>query len=458
MTFSPPLVIRIVPEDGAAVDWTVPTGIQFRDVLEAVSQVMPSVTVTSFDYEDEEKDRITVRSDEELQTMINGFFWLNSEKIKQGVALEPIAIFPRAGRSSRKRNICGLTVNTRVAAAPSANSTCMPAPMSTNSTIQPPVADASGVPTTKKEGGNISSILASGQVNPDQIQHLEILGYGNGGTVYRAIDLSSNKVLAVKVIPLDVTKEVQKQIISEMEILFQCSSPYIIEFYGAFFIENRISMCTEYMDGGSLENYGKIPEPVLGRIAVSVVKGLAYLWDQKIMHRDVKPSNFLVNTQGQVKLCDFGVSRQLVNSVATTYVGTNAYMAPERVLGDEYSIRSEVWSLGVSLFEMAIGRFPYLKDYPERVDNLLPIELLQCIVHEVPPRLPSRQFSAMFVDFVAQCMQKSPNYRLTPKAVVEHAFIRANDDNNRDIISMWVCRKLEVKRSRAPSIDSPASV
>ncbi|KAF4804217.1 dual specificity mitogen-activated protein kinase kinase 5 [Turdus rufiventris] len=143
----------------------------------------------------------------------------------------------------------------------------------------------------------------------------------------RAFHVRSGKILAVKVIPLDITLELQKQIMSELEILYKCDSSYIIGFYGAFFVENRISLCTEFMDGGSLDVYRKIPEHVLGRIAVAVVKGLTYLWSLKILHRDVKPSNMLVNTRGQVKLCDFGVSTQLVNSIAKTYVGTNAYMA-----------------------------------------------------------------------------------------------------------------------------------
>jgi mitogen-activated protein kinase kinase 5 len=65
----------------------------------------------------------------------------------------------------------------------------------------------------------------------------------------------------------------------------QCDSKYIIGFYGAFFQENKISICTEYMDGGSLDHFGAIPEVVLGKIAVGAVKGLSYLWSMKIMHR-----------------------------------------------------------------------------------------------------------------------------------------------------------------------------
>uniref|UniRef100_A0A7N8YQD3 mitogen-activated protein kinase kinase n=1 Tax=Mastacembelus armatus TaxID=205130 RepID=A0A7N8YQD3_9TELE len=164
---------------------------------------------------------------------------------------------------------------------------------------------------------------------------------------------------------------------SELEILYKCDSPYIIRFFSAFFVENRISICTEFMDGGSLDVYKRIPEHVLGRIAVAVVKGLTYLWSLKILHRDVKPSNMLVNTRGQVKLCDFGVSTQLVNSIAKTYVGTNAYMAPERISGEQYGIHADVWSVGISFMELALGMFPY----PQ------PLQLLQCIVDEVSRRL-----------------------------------------------------------------------
>ncbi|XP_014730028.1 PREDICTED: dual specificity mitogen-activated protein kinase kinase 5 [Sturnus vulgaris] len=152
----------------------------------------------------------------------------------------------------------------------------------------------------------------------------------------RAYHVRSGKILAVKVIPLDITLELQKQIMSELEILYKCDSSYIIGFYGAFFVENRISLCTEFMDGEYF-----------------VVKGLTYLWSLKILHRDVKPSNVLVSTRGQVKLCDFGVSTQLVNSIAKTYVGTNAYMAPERISGEQYSIHSDVWSLGISFMEVS---------------------------------------------------------------------------------------------------------
>uniref|UniRef100_A0A8C8YHE3 mitogen-activated protein kinase kinase n=1 Tax=Prolemur simus TaxID=1328070 RepID=A0A8C8YHE3_PROSS len=235
----------------------------------------------------------------------------------------------------------------------------------------------------------------------------------------------------------DITLELQKQIMSELEILYKCDSSYIIGFYGAFFVENRISICTEFMDGGSLDVYRKIPEHVLGRIAVAVVKGLTYLWSLKILHRDVKPSNMLVNTRGQVKLCDFGVSTQLVNSIAKTYVGTNAYMAPERISGEQYGIHSDVWSLGISFMEVCCLQI-----------DTSPLQLLQCIVDEDSPVLPVGEFSEPFVHFITQCMRKQPKERPAPEELMGHPFIVQFNDGNATVVSMWVCRALEERRSQ----------
>ncbi|TKS69579.1 Dual specificity mitogen-activated protein kinase kinase 5 [Collichthys lucidus] len=202
-----------------------------------------------------------------------------------------------------------------------------------------------------------------------------------------AYHLIGNRVLAVKVIPLDITVELQKQIMSELEILYKCDSPYIITFFSAFFVENRISICTEFMDGGSLDVYKRIPEHVLGRIAVA-----------------------------------------LVNSIAKTYVGTNAYMAPERISGEQYGIHADVWSVGISFME--------------------PLQLLQCIVDEDPPVLPVGQFSEKFVHFITQCMRRQPKERPAPNNLMDHSFIIQFNDGNAEVVSMWVCRCLEERRSQ----------
>ncbi|XP_061671397.1 dual specificity mitogen-activated protein kinase kinase 5 isoform X1 [Syngnathoides biaculeatus] len=406
------IVIRIKTPLGdmdSSVDC--PSLLNFSDLLVAIRDVMPEATVTAFEYEDEVGDRITVRSDEELKAMLSYYCSTMNEQRMNGQLPEPLQIFPRAGKTPGIRNIHGLKVNTRP-----------------NPAIDSPgVNDTMANNSLKKSSAELKRILTTGQINSQDIQYQEQLGQGNGGTVYKAYHLLGKRVLAVKVIPLDITVELQKQIMSELEILYKCDSPYIITFFSAFFVENRISICTEFMDGGSLDVYKRIPEHVLGRIAVAVVKGLTYLWSLKILHRDVKPSNMLVNTRGQVKLCDFGVSTQLVNSIAKTYVGTNAYMAPERISGEQYGIHADVWSVGISFMELALGMFPYPQD---------------------PPVLPAEQFSETFVHFITQCMKRQPKERPAPNNLMDHSFIVQYNDGNAEVVSMWVCRCLEARRTQ----------
>ncbi|KAJ8417509.1 hypothetical protein AAFF_G00223520 [Aldrovandia affinis] len=429
------IVIRIKTPSGdmdSSVDS--PSLLTFNDLLVAIREVMPEATITAFEYEDEVGDRITVRSDEELKAMLSYYYSTLMEQRMNGLLPEPLHIFPRAGKTPGIRNIHGLKVNTRPGTAQ--NSTPAPAP-----------TDILPNNSLKKSSAELKKILTNGQINEQDIRYQELLGHGNGGTVYKAYHLVGKRVLAVKVIPLDITVELQKQIMSELEILYKCDSPYIITFYSAFFVENRISICTEFMDGGSLDVYRRIPEQVLGRIAVAVVKGLTYLWSLKILHRDVKPSNMLVNTRGQVKLCDFGVSTQLVNSIAKTYVGTNAYMAPERISGEQYGIHSDVWSVGISFMELALGNFPY-PQIQKNQGSLMPLQLLQCIVDEDPPVLPVGQFTEMFIHFITQCMRKLPKERPAPNNLMDHAFIVQYNDGSVEVVSMWVCRSLEERRAQ----------
>ena len=152
-----------------------------------------------------------------------------------------------------------------------------------------------------------------------------------------------------------------------------------------------------------------------------------------------------------MKLCDFGVSIQLVNSIAKTYVGTNAYMAPERILGDEYGIHSDVWSLGLSLVEMATGVFPYpattndTESPPPPREPISPFELLQCIVNESPPRLSADVFADALRHFVEICLVKNPKSRPTPEQLTRHLFILQNDTSNQKIIiSEFVCAFLRL--------------
>jgi len=167
-------------------------------------------------------------------------------------------------------------------------------------------------------------------------------------------------------------------------------------------------------------HFGPIRVDVLGKIAEATLGGLTYLYTKHhIMHRDIKPSNILVNSKGQIKLCDFGVSGELVNSVADTFVGTSTYMAPERIQGQKYTVKSDVWSFGLAIMELAIGKFPF--DASEHVSDGdgAPsgiLDLLQQIVYEPAPKLPkSEAFPQILEDMIQKCMAKAPEERPTPQ-------------------------------------------
>ncbi|TLD38299.1 mitogen-activated protein kinase [Venturia nashicola] len=291
------------------------------------------------------------------------------------------------------------------------------------------------------------------------------LGAGNGGTVSKVQHAATKVVMARKIIHVEAKKEIRKRIVRELQIMHECNSPYIIAFYGAFMSDTGdVIMCMEYMDCGSLDaiskNFGPVRVDVLGKIAEAVLGGLTYLYDtHKIMHRDIKPSNILVNSRGQIKLCDFGVSGELVGSVADTFVGTGTYMAPERIQGAQYTIKSDVWSFGLTLMELAIGKFPFASDTDEPGGPQGILDLLQQIVLEPAPKLPkSDAFPAILDQIVDKCLIKDPAGRPTPQALFsEDPFIQAAKRTPVDLaawaVSMMVSnnRKSHLAMPHSPS-------
>ncbi|KAF2861337.1 kinase-like protein [Piedraia hortae CBS 480.64] len=265
----------------------------------------------------------------------------------------------------------------------------------------------------------------------EDLEVVRDLGAGNGGSVSLVRHTGLNITMARKIIHVEAKKEVRKRIVRELQIMHECNSPYIVTFYGAFMNESGdVTMCMEYMDCGSLDSisktFGPIRVDVLGKIAEAILGGLKYLYfTHRIMHRDIKPSNMLVNSKGQIKLCDFGVSSELENSVADTFVGTGTYMAPERIQGSPYTVKSDVWSVGLALMELAIGKFPFSmpseeddEDEPSGPQGIL--DLLQQIVLEPSPKLPkSDAFPQILEDFVEKCLMKDPADRPTPQELYD---------------------------------------
>ncbi|QFZ28491.1 putative MAP kinase kinase [Clavispora lusitaniae] len=271
-----------------------------------------------------------------------------------------------------------------------------------------------GKASLHSEGVNFSS-GSSFHISLDELQFIEELGRGNYGTVSKVLHKPTGVLMAMKEVRLELEENKFTQILMELEVLHKCNSPYIVDFYGAFFVEGAVYMCMEYMDGGSLDKVygdGVHDEACLAYITECVIRGLKELKDKhNIIHRDVKPTNILVNTMGKVKLCDFGVSGNLVASLAKTNIGCQSYMAPERIktLNPDdatYSVQSDIWSLGLTILEIAAGCYPYP---PETYDNIF--SQLSAIVDGEPPKLDDSIFSKEAQVFVKSCLNKNPALR-----------------------------------------------
>ncbi|PWN21683.1 Pkinase-domain-containing protein [Microstroma glucosiphilum] len=246
-------------------------------------------------------------------------------------------------------------------------------------------------------------------------------------------------VMAVKTIPTSPNPSVHRQILRELSFNRTCYSPYIVKYYGAFLSSDSqsIEICMEYCEAGSLDviykrvksRNGRTGEKILGRVAESVLKGLHYLHDRHIIHRDIKPSNIVITREGQIKLCDFGVSGELINSLAGTFTGTSYYMAPERIKGLPYTITSDVWSLGLTILEIASNRFPFPA---EGEPPLGPVDLLSYIVSMPTPELNDDpvagiKWSRGLRDFIDRCLDKNGETRLGPKKMLTHPFIKKSE-------------------------------
>ncbi|CAI4226166.1 unnamed protein product [Auanema sp. JU1783] len=233
---------------------------------------------------------------------------------------------------------------------------------------------------------------------PGDLENLGVINSGQFGTVYKSLHLPTDRIIAVKSLEVSDQSSDKSTVLREISVLKKCMPcNHIVELLGALMDFNVLMICLEFMDLGSIEDYLPLPLDVHQQSCKSVFKGLDHLWSNNIMHRDLKPANILVNTNGFIKISDFGVSKHVEHSVARTFVGTKAYMAPERLNGGVYKVESDIWSFGLTIWEMLLGEFPLKKFIDINVfEDFCKISSLQGTM--LKPELPSEPALSLMIE------------------------------------------------------------
>ena len=270
-----------------------------------------------------------------------------------------------------------------------------------------------------------------------------LVGTGSFGHVWKGISrtavlkatqetiaLEAGQTVALKIVPA-VDKDTVFKLMQEISWLAKCSSPYITSFYTAHMKENDLWICMEYCNVGSLakvlqyENAG-LREPVIAAILYQIVCALEYLHKSLLLHRDIKCDNVLLNSSGAAKLADLGVAHQLQGSWDTCSVatGTPYWMAPELIAGKEYCFPVDVWSLGVTVIEMADTKPPLFEYLPQQALFLISKEDHRPLISN------AAAYSPLLHDFVAKCCAHKPSDRLSAVQLGAHKFLSGMENRN----------------------------
>lgn len=253
-----------------------------------------------------------------------------------------------------------------------------------------------------------------------------MLGRGATGRVWIALDQSTGEVVAVKQVP--VADDSQKEIKREMEMLKELHHENIVSYKDYIHGDDKLSLVLEYAENGSLysmiQAFGVFPERLAVVYIQQVLRGLEYLHDRDVAHRDIKASNTLVFKDGVVKLADFGLAKSGQNR--TSVVGTPYWMAPEVIKGADggtdgkgLGVQSDIWSLGSLVIELLCGSPPYFQ--------LNTMSALYRIVEDAHPPLPE-DISDDLEDFLLRCFIKDPDARPSAAELLKHPWLRDDDE------------------------------
>lgn len=283
------------------------------------------------------------------------------------------------------------------------------------------------------EPTNLSTLTPAGAVRGSNVAWVrgENLGRGSLGSVFKALDSRTGQIFAVKEVCIDSKLgsdlKLKKALEGEVEIYRELQHPHIVSYLGHDEIGTSLYIYLEYMPGGSvaqvLSQYGAFDESLIRTHARGVLEGLEYLHTRHplVLHRDIKGANILVGLNGEVKLADFGCSKRTVDTMMQTRgmaVGSVPWMAPEVIQQTGYGRRSDIWSFGCVIIEMATAKQPWGGAFDNHIAAAFRI-----MRSEATPQ-PPECLSEGCRDFIRQCTQRDKNLRPLASALLQHDFVR----------------------------------
>jgi serine/threonine protein kinase len=302
----------------------------------------------------------------------------------------------------------------------------------------------------------------------DRYELVEEIGKGAHGRVYRGLDTKTHGSVAVKEISLERLRQSDiSSIMSEVELLKSLNHRNIVQYLGSFQTRQYLYIIMELVEAGSLAfivrggTLGPFPEALIGFFADQILQGLAYLHSMGITHRDIKGANILTNSDGLVKLADFGVAAKLSGGEEEAKereaserdagdrdaegdaapAGTPYWMAPEVVELKNVTVASDIWSVGCVVIELLTGRPPYF--------DLQPLSAMYNIVQDPHPPLPGG-ISDRLEDFLLQCFSKDPMQRPSAEELTKHSWIVSS---RKTIKSIWADSSSKFDATIASVID-----
>ncbi|CAM5130055.1 unnamed protein product [Eretmochelys imbricata] len=284
-------------------------------------------------------------------------------------------------------------------------------------------------------------------LNPEEFwEIIGELGDGAFGKVFKAQNKETKVLAAAKVIDTKSEEELEDYMV-EIDILASCDHPNIVKLLDAFYYENNLWILIEFCAGGAvdavmLELERPLTEPQIKVVCKQTLEALNYLHENKIIHRDLKAGNILFTLDGDIKLADFGVSAKNTRTIQRrdSFIGTPYWMAPEVVMCETskdrpYDYKADVWSLGITLIEMAQVEPPH--------HELNPMRVLLKIAKSDPPTLaqPSK-WSSDFKDFLRKCLEKNVDARWNTAQLLQHPFVTVT--SNKPVRELIAEAKAEV--------------